>query len=139
MPKMQTTVAGLNTAFSPPNLPALAAQKDKFAAGQPLHTALAAHGAPTGSVLHRALREHLAGLPGAVSETLRATIHHALSTQPPTHVTFAWAPAYDHEITVWHAPDTADTKGGITVLIKSRYPDDKHPIAAKPKAKAKKK
>src|SRR6516162_6212071 len=53
MPKMQTTVAGLNTAFSPPNLPALAAEKDKFAHGRPLHEALAAHGAEPGSVLHR--------------------------------------------------------------------------------------
>jgi hypothetical protein len=129
MPKMQTTVAGLNSAFSPPNLPNLATEKDKFAHGRPLHEALAAHGAEPGSVLHRALRNYLAALPGAVSETLRATIHHALSTEPPTHVTFAWAPGYDHEITVWHAPDTDDTKGGITVLIKSRYPDDKHPLA----------
>jgi len=29
---------------------------------------------------------------------------------------------------VWQAPDTKTTKGGITVLIKSRYPDDAHPI-----------
>jgi hypothetical protein len=129
MPKMQTTLAGLNTAFSENGLPALAADKDKFAPGQPLHTALAAHAATDGTPLHRAVRSHLEKLPGAISETLRATIHHALSTTPPTHITFAWAPGYDHEITVWQAPDTADTKGGITVLIKSRYPDDKHPLA----------
>jgi hypothetical protein len=103
-------------------------QRDKFAPGAPLHDALAEHGATPGTPLHRAFREHLRELPGAISETLRATIHHALGTTPPTHITFAWAPSYDHEITVWHAPDTDDTKGGITVLIKSRYPSDNHPL-----------
>jgi hypothetical protein len=128
MPKMQTTVSGLNTAFSEPGVKGLVAQRDRFAPGEPLHTALADHGATPGTPLHHAFREHLRKLPGAVSETLRATIHHALGTTPPTHITFAWAPSYDHEITVWHAPDAEDTKGGITVLIKSRYPNDPHPL-----------
>ena len=129
MPMMQTTLGGMNAAFSESGLPDTVKNKDKFAPGQPLHEALAAHGAPPVTVLHRKLKANLASLPGAVSETLRATIHHALSTNPPTHVTFGWAPGYDHEVTVWHAPDTKDTKGGITVLVKSRYPDDKHPLA----------
>jgi hypothetical protein len=128
MPMMQTTLAGMNAAFSETGLPDTVKNKASFAPGEPLHEALAAHGAPPGTVLHRALKNHLASLPGAVSETLRATIHHALSTTPPTHVTFGWAPGYDHEVTVWQAPDTKDTKGGITVLVKSRYPDDKHPL-----------
>jgi hypothetical protein len=125
---MQTTLHGLNAAFSEPGLTTLVQNRGAFAPGQPLHDALAGHGAEPGTVLHRAFRSHLAKLPGAISETLRATIHHALSTEPPTHITFAWAPSYDHEITVWQAPDTTDTKGGITVLIKSRYPDDAHPL-----------
>lgn len=129
MPKMQTTLHGLNAAFSEPGVKTLVQNKDAFAPGRPLHEALADHGATPGTPLHRAFKGHLAKLPGAISETLRATIHHALSTEPPTHITFAWAPAYDHEITVWHAPDTSDTKGGITVLIKSRYPDDAHPLS----------
>ena len=61
---------------------------------------------------------------------LRSIIHHALSTTPPTQVTFAWAPGYDFEMTVWQAPDTKTTKGGITVLVKSRYPADTHPLDA---------
>jgi hypothetical protein len=65
----------------------------------------------------------------SLQEALRSTIYHALSTKPPTQVTFGWAPGYDYEVTIWHAPDTKKTKGGITVLIKSRYPDDKHPLA----------
>jgi hypothetical protein len=45
-----------------------------------------------------------------------------------TLVTFAWAPAYDWEITVWDAPC------GVTVLIKSRYPADGVPNRNDPKA-----
>jgi hypothetical protein len=129
MPKMQTTLGGLNAAFSATGRPATVPKKEDFAPGTLVHEALAAHGAEPGTPLHRALKNHLETLPGAIKETLRATIYHALSTTPPTHVTFAWAPAYDHEITVWHAPDAEDTKGGITVLVKSRYPTDKHPLA----------
>jgi hypothetical protein len=125
---MQTTLAGLNSSFGQEKIDTTVAQRERFAPGQPLHEALADHGAEPGTVLHRALREHLRGLPPAVSETMRATIHHALGTTPPTHVTFAWAPAYDHEVTVWQAPDTSETRGGITLLIKSRYPADKHPL-----------
>lgn len=129
MPKMQTTVNGLNAAFSPPAAPIQAPNPAEFAPGQPLHKALARHGAEPGTVLHRAFEAHLAKLPGAISETIRAVIHHARSANPPIHVTFAWAPAYDHEVTIWQAPDTEDTKGGITVLVKSRYPDDAHPLS----------
>jgi hypothetical protein len=135
---MQTTLSGLNSAFSATGLPDTVKQRAKFAPGKPLHTALAEHGAAPGTDLHRALREHLRELPGAISESLRATIHHALGTKPPTHVTFGWAPGYDHEITVWHAPDTEETKGGITVLMKSRYPDDKHPLKKTKAAQSKK-
>ena len=74
-------------------------------------------------------KAYFAHMPGAIHESLRSVIHHALSTNPPTQITFAWAPAYDWELTVWQAPDTRHTKGGITLLIKSRYPDDKHPIS----------
>ena len=64
-----------------------------------------------------------------MQEALRAIIYQALSTTPPTQITFAWAAGYDFELSVWQAPDTKTSKGGITVLLKSRYPDDKHPIA----------
>lgn len=77
-----------------------------------------------------AWQEHLKEMPPAIRRGLRAVIHHALTTEPPTQVTFAWAPAYDYELTVWQAPDTKTTKGGITVLIKSRYPKDTHPLDA---------
>jgi hypothetical protein len=43
-------------------------------------------------------------------------------------ITFAWAPGYDYELSVWDVADTADTAGGITVLLRSRYPADPHPL-----------
>jgi hypothetical protein len=67
-------------------------------------------------------------MPVAIQETIRAVAYAALSAVPPVEVTFAWAPSYDFEVTVWQAPDTKATKGGITVLIRSRYPDDRHPL-----------
>jgi hypothetical protein len=77
-----------------------------------------------------AWQEHLGQMPPGIRLGLRAIIHHALTTTPPTQVTFAWAPGYDYEMTVWQAPDTTTTKGGITVLFKSRYPADAHPLDA---------
>ncbi len=128
MPVLQTTLHGLNASFGPEKIADTAAQKDKFSARANFHTALADHGAEPGTELHRFLREHLRKMPPAVAESLRAAVHAALSTEPPTHVTFAWAPAYDWEVTVWQAPDTAETKGGVTILVKSRYPSDGHPL-----------
>lgn len=130
MPKFQTMLVELNAAFRESEVPKLAAQSAIFAHGAPVADALAGLVATPGTVEHRSFKNYLAQLPGSVSEALRATIHHALSTSPPTLITFAWAPSYDYEITCWQAPDTQETRGGITVLIKSRYPADRHPLAA---------
>jgi hypothetical protein len=124
MPVMQTLLNDLNHKFGKDQIQTTAAVKDKYAPGQQVTGALIAGGTP----LEAMFKGYLGHMPGAIHETLRSVIHHALSTSPPTQVTFAWAPAYDWEITVWQAPDTRHTKGGITLLIKSRYPDDKHPI-----------
>jgi hypothetical protein len=125
MPVMQTVLNELNAKFGKDNIGALAANRANYAPGQTLTGALAAGGTP----LQPAFKAYFAQLPGAIHETLRSVIHHALSTTPPTQITFAWAPGYDYEVTVWQAPDTAQTKGGITLLLKSRYPDDKHPLS----------
>ncbi len=130
MPRFQTMLIELNAAFRESEVPKLAANSAIFAHGQSVADALSGLVATPGTVEHRAFRSYLGQLPGSVSEALRATIHHALSTSPPTLVTFAWAPSYDYELTCWQAPDTHETRGGITVLINSRYPADKHPLAA---------
>lgn len=125
MPVMQTMLHELNHKFGREQIQTTATKKDFYAPGEQIVGALIAGGTP----LAPAFKDYFAQMPGAIHETLRSVIHHALSTNPPTHVTFAWAPAYDWEITVWQSPDTRTTKGGVTVLIKSRYPDDKHPLS----------
>lgn len=125
MPVMQTMLHELNYKFGRDQIQATAGRKDMYAPGEQIVGALIAGDTP----LAPAFKDYFAQMPGAIHETLRSVIHHALSTTPPTHVSFAWAPGYDWEITVWQAPDTRTTKGGITLLIKSRYPDDKHPLS----------
>jgi len=43
--------------------------------------------------------------------------------RPPSSLPGLW-------LTIWHSPDTPPTKGGITILMKSRYPSDAHPAEA---------
>lgn len=128
MPRFQALVGGLNGAFSHEHIQKLANQRALFAPQQPLDEALATIVAKPGTAMHRAFKAYVAKLPGALSEAVRAALHYALSTSPPTLVTFAWAPGYDYETTFWQSPDTKETRGGVTVLFKSRYPDDKHPL-----------
>jgi hypothetical protein len=129
MPMLQTLLGELNVAFSKGRIPEIASGRDKFSLGEPLEDVVADIVAKAGTVDYRAAKAYVHTLPPSIQETLRGVIHYALSTEPPTLITFAWAPAYDFEATVWQAPDTAETRGGITILVKSRYPADPHPLA----------
>lgn len=125
MPGLQTVLGKLNTAFGREGIKKMAENREKFAPGQPL---------AAGIVVTREMAvfdfyaTFINAMPTSMQEAIRAIIYQALGTTPPTQITFSWAPNYDYELTVWHAPDTRNTKGGITVLLKSRYPDDKHPL-----------
>jgi hypothetical protein len=129
VPHLQTILGTLNTAFSKDNISKLVAKKDEFAQGKPLAAGIVIDQKMS---LHGDWSKYLHRLPMAIQETIRSVIFQALSTSPPTLITFAWAPGYDYEVTIWQAPDTRTSKGGITVLIKSRYPDDKHPLQDEP-------
>ena len=130
MPHLQTILSHLNTAFSRDNIHNVVAKRHAFEHGKKLGSG--------GVVVNdkMALRgdwvKYLQQIPEGLQEAVRAIIHHALGTTPPTHITFAWAPGYDYELSVWQAPDTRTSRGGITILIKSRYPDDEHPLAHEP-------
>jgi hypothetical protein len=130
MPILQALLGELNANCGKSGIGQMAQRREDFAPGQPLHSALAGLVANPGTLEHRMFREYVAKIPGSIQETVRGVLHHALSTDPPTLVTFAWAPSYDYEVTIWQAPDTPQTRGGITVLVKSRYPSDKHPLSA---------
>jgi hypothetical protein len=128
MPAFQTVLGELNREFATDRIAQFAkARTEHFAPGNALDLTFLVE---TGTPLHRAWKSYLELAPMSFREAMRSVIHHALSTSPPTQITFAWAPGYDYELTMWQAPDTKMTKGGITVLLKSRYPDDKHPLAA---------
>jgi hypothetical protein len=129
MPHLQTILGTLNTAFSRENLPKLVEKREAFSQGQTLGAGVVVD---PSMALHGDWVQYLHRMPGGIQETIRSVIYHALSTKPPTQVTFAWAPGYDYEVTVWQAPDTRTSRGGITVLIKSRYPNDKHPLKDEP-------
>src|SRR5438552_829243 len=108
MPALQTVLADLNRAFGKDHIDGLAAKREAFAPGKPLGTGLVVK---KGTTLYNAWQDYLKQLPGSFQETLRGIIYYALSTKPPTHITFAWAPGYDYELTIWHAPDTSATRG----------------------------
>src|ERR1017187_7510190 len=102
MPAMQTLLGELNAQFGKENIQNLAKNAGMFAPGNPIHAGLVSL---PDTPLHRAVKTHLANMPGSFHEALRAIIHQALSTTPPTQVTFAWAPGYDYELSLWQAPD----------------------------------
>lgn len=118
MPMFQALVADLNHHFRADQVGNLVRMKDQFAPGKPLNLDFVGE---KGSPLQRLWSKHLKTLPPTIQDTIRGVIHQALSVSPPRLVTFAWAPAYDFELTLWDAPC------GITVLIKSRYPADAEP------------
>jgi len=76
--------------------------------------------------------EHMQGIPPGIMDAGRAVIHRNLQRERPFGMTFAWAPGYDHEMTIWESPPTQGSPGWITVLIKGRYPGDQHPVTGKP-------
>jgi hypothetical protein len=65
--------------------------------------------------------------PPTILEAERAVVYRNLQRDRPYGMTFAWAPGYDYEVTVWESPPTEASPGWITVLIKTRYPNDPHP------------
>jgi hypothetical protein len=129
MPGLQTLLGQLNGAFGREGIKKLAEKREMYGPGKSIVSGIIVH---SKTALQKDWAKYLTGIPVSMQEALRATIYHALSTKPPTQITFAWAPGYDYELTIWHAPDTQATKGGITVLLKSRYPDDKHPLHDEP-------
>lgn len=71
--------------------------------------------------------DYLRSWPDGLKEALRATIISALSRSPRVPLMFSWAPAYDYELNVWEELGTDGDPGGITILLRSRYPSDTHP------------
>lgn len=71
-------------------------------------------------------------IPGGILESMRALLHHNSQREGgPVSVTIAWMPGYDYELSVIEAPGTPVSKGGITIILRTRYPLDRHPSELK--------
>jgi hypothetical protein len=113
MPKFLRHLPKLNSRFTEENIAELARDLDRFAPGRRFDHALMIE---SGTPLNRLFEAFLNKLPASFHEAVNAVVRTALSTTPPTPVTFAWAPAYGPELTVLHADC------GVTILIKTPYP-----------------
>ena len=127
MPMLQFMLGRLNRRFSGQELLETRGRREMWAPGRSL-SQIAREARTASPDLLDSWATFLDTMPVAIQETIRAVAYAALSADPPVEVTFAWAPGYDFEVTVWQAPDTKTTKGGITLLVRSRYPDDRHPL-----------
>ena len=128
MPRMQTAVSAFNATFGPQGLRDL--DPTPFAAGSGVSLSEALLSA--GVELDRATAAYVEGWPSGIQAAVKAVISDNLMRDGTVPITFAWAPGYDFEVSIWDVRDTNETVGGITILFKSRYPDDTHPLAAGP-------
>ena len=121
MPFMQAMASRLNEALGPQNIDSIAV--DKLGSSGSLEGFL--RGA--GIVATDSEMGYLDGWPEGLKEVLRAALRSALSRPGRMPVTISWSPGYDYEVQVWEAPGTAASRGGMTILMRSRYPADAHP------------
>ena len=114
MPKFFRHLPKLNGRFSEETIADLARDLDRFGPGKRLDQSLMIE---AGTPLNRAFEMFLRQLPDTFHEAINGVVRSALSTTPPTPVTFAWAPAYAPELNVFHADC------GVTILVKTPSPD----------------
>ena len=123
MPRMQTAVTALNVAFGAERIGDV--DPATFTPGD---GTLSAAFVEAGVDLEDETQRYIDGWPSGIQAAVRATLHENLAREGRVPVTFAWAPGYDFEVTIWDVRDSTETAGGITVLFKSRYPSDPHPL-----------
>jgi hypothetical protein len=138
MPAMHVALAHANGLFGDPDLVLQHKEKlvDLFGPGANRHDIaafVAGADGPMGKALpagvsQAAVGNYAAELPETIMEVSRAVIFQNLQRDRPLGMTFAWLPAYEHEITVCESPATEHTPGWITVLMRGIYPGDPHPI-----------
>jgi hypothetical protein len=124
MPRMQTAVSAFNASFGPQGI--IEMDREVFAPSS--DSTLSEALARAGVELDEVTASFVDGWPSGIRAAVRAVLHDNLTRDGTVPVTFAWAPGYDFEVSIWDVRDTAETAGGITILFKSRYPDDPHPL-----------
>lgn len=124
MPRMQVMAAQLNVAFGPEAISEI--DPERFAPGA--GSLAESFAAVPGVRIDDAERAWLDGWPSALQAALQAALYDNLTRPGTVPVTFSWAPGYDYDLRIWDILDTAETHGGITVQVTSRYPGDEHPL-----------
>ena len=128
MPFMQAMAERANAALSSQRIARLsAARRTKLGTTGPLDQFLQ----DLGIVQSGPELAYLQSWPEGLKDILRAAIRSAINRTPPLPVTLSWAPGYDYELNIWEAPGTAASPGGMTILMRSRYPADTHPAQAR--------
>jgi len=126
MPNVQALTQSANTALGAGNIGNLHQQNAHTLI--PTGTRLVAGMAALGITLPPGAAAFVATIPPSMQEAIRAVVANAIERNLP--VTFAWQPGYDFGVNIAaDAQDTEATRGGITVLITTRYPNDSHPLA----------
>ena len=78
-------------------------------------------------VEHPGQAEFIAQTPDSMQVAILAIVRQNLSRDEPKQMMFTWAPGYDWELRLWESTSSTISAGGITVQVRSRYPDDPHP------------
>jgi hypothetical protein len=121
---MQVALSQMNAAFGPDSVDAHDPALFALVSGESLADVLGR--ANIG--LDDATLDYISKWPSVLQASLHAAISANLAREGTVPITFAWMPGYDYEMTIVDIRDTSETHGGITVLLKSRYPDDTHPL-----------
>ena len=131
---MQTATSQMNYVFGPEGLDGFEGSEEGFnpCNGLSLTDALA-------QVPHlrlpRPVLRFIGQWPSALQAAVQAVIWENFNRKGTVPITFAWQPGYDYGITVHDVRDTSKTRGGITIVLTSRYPDDPHPLDRKTRSK----
>lgn len=118
MPMHTKMLHKLNHNFSIEEIGRTARLAKSFAPGMQLNADVVLR---KNAAFYKSLQAFVERMPGSMRETVRGVIYYALTSKPAKPIIFAWAPAYDHELTLW------ESTCGLTVLFKSRYPADSAP------------
>lgn len=124
MPMMQVAFCALNERFDKRSIERM--QGADIAFDQPFQELTRQL---LGDDLPRGFDEFAGSMPVGMQRAISAAVSSAVERGLP--VTFAWAPGYDWELGLWDVADTEETHGGMTVMIRSRYPDDPHPLGSR--------
>ena len=80
-----------------------------------------------GLVDHPGQADFIGQTPQSLQTAVLAIVRENLGRDEPKQMMFTWAPGYDWELRLWESTSSSISAGGITVQVRSRYPDDPHP------------